>query len=63
MLGLYLLSMANKDYSKAATYCREVRSIDNLNYYGNLYLVYSRMAQYKYKKAELYPCNTTFLNL
>ena len=70
-LGLYLLSMANKDYDKAVAYCREVRSIDNLNYYGNLYLVYSRMAQYKYKKAEIvckkmlaiYPCNTTFLRL
>ena len=70
-LGLYLLSMANKDYSKAAAYCREIRSIDNLNYYGNLYLTYARMAQYKYKKAEstckkmlnIYPCNVTFLNL
>ena len=70
-LGLYLLSMANKDYAKAVAYCREVRSIDNLNYYGNLYLVYSRMAQYKYKKAEtickkmltVYPCDITFLRL
>jgi len=70
-LGLYLLSTANKDYAKAVAYCREVRSIDNLNYYGNLYLTYARMAQYKYKKAELtckkmlsiYPCDTTFLRL
>lgn len=70
-LGLYLLSMANKDYDKAAAYCREVRSIDNLNYYGNLYLTYARMAQYKYSKAEatcrkmltFYPCDITFLRL
>jgi len=70
-LGLYLLSMANKDYSKAAAYCREVRSIDNLNYYGNLYYTYARMAQYKYQSAEttckkmltVYPCDTTFLRL
>ena len=70
-LGLYLLSTANKDYSQAAAYCREVRSIDNLNYYGNLYLIYAKMAQYKYKSAETickkmlnaYPCDTTFLRL
>ncbi len=70
-LGLYLLSMANKNYAKAEAYCRKVRSIDNLNYYGNLYLVYARMAQYKYKKAEsvckkmlaAYPCDTTFIGL
>jgi len=70
-LGLYLLATANKNYAKAEAYCREVRSIDNLNYYGNLYLTYARMAQYKYKKAEIvckkmltiYPCDTTFLRL
>jgi len=70
-LGLYLLATANKDYNKAAAYCREVRRIDNLNYYGNLYYTYARMAQYKYKSAEttckkmltVYPCDTTFLRL
>jgi tetratricopeptide (TPR) repeat protein len=70
-LGLYLLSMANKDYAKAAAYCREARSIDNFNYYGNLYLSYAYMAQYKYKKVEIvckkmlkvYPCDMTFLRL
>ena len=70
-LGLYLISSANKDYAQAAAYCREVKSIDNLNYYGNLYFVYAKMAQYKYKSAEtvcrkmlaVYPCDTRFLRL
>jgi tetratricopeptide (TPR) repeat protein len=70
-LGLYNICMINKKYSQAATYCREVRSIDNLNYYGNLYHAYARMAQYNYKSAEatckkmlkVYPCDKTFLGL
>ncbi len=70
-LGLYLISTSNKDYVQAAAYCREVKSIDNLNYYGNLYFVYAKMAQYKYKSAEtvckkmlsVYPCDITFLRL
>jgi len=70
-LGLYLISSANKDYVQAAAYCREVKSIDNYNYYGNLYFVYAKMAQYKYKSAEtvckkmltVYPSDITFLRL
>ena len=70
-LGLYLISSANKDYIQAAAYCREVKSIDNLNYYGNLYFVYAKMAQYQYKSAEtvcrkmltVYPSDITFLRL
>lgn len=70
-LGLYNICMISKNYSQAATYCREVRSIDNLNYYGNLYHAYARMAQYNYKSAEatckkmlkVYPCDKTFLGL
>jgi tetratricopeptide (TPR) repeat protein len=63
--------MASKEYAKAEEYCRAVKNIDNLNYYGNLYLVYAQMAQQKYQKAEIicrkmlfaYPCNITFLYL
>ena len=70
-LGLYNISMLNKNYVQAAIYCREIRRIDNLNYYGNLYLVYARMAQYKYKSCEtickkmliVYPSDKTFLKL
>lgn len=70
-LGLYLISSANRDYTQAAAYCREIKSIDNMNYYGNLYFVYAKMAQYQYKSAEtvcrkmltVYPCDITFLNL
>jgi len=70
-LGLYLISSANKDYAQAVTYCREIKSIDNLNYYGNLYFIYAKMAQHKYKSAAIacrkmltaYPCDITFLRL
>lgn len=70
-LGLYLISSVEKDYAQAAAYCREIKSIDNLNYYGNLYFVYAKMAQYNYKSAEtvckkmlaVYPSDITFLRL
>ena len=70
-LGLYLVNMVKKNYAQAATYCRQVKSIDNLNYYGNLYHAYARMAQYSYKSAEqtckkmlaVYPTDKTFLRL
>jgi tetratricopeptide (TPR) repeat protein len=70
-LGLYLLSMADKDYQTAELYCRQINDIDRFNYYGNLYFVNALASQGKYNKAviicnkmlNLYPCDLVFLRL
>jgi tetratricopeptide (TPR) repeat protein len=70
-LGLYLLSIADKDYEAAEQYCRQISDIDRFNYYGNLYFVNVLNMQGKYSKAavicnkmlNIYPCNITFLKL